>query len=95
MLEEDRIPIRKQVTGAAEMLGLDPLYIANEGKLIAFVAPRAVQKVLKTMHRHPYGRDAAMIGEVIENPRGVWMRTSIGGTHPLLLLEAEGLPRIC
>jgi hydrogenase expression/formation protein HypE len=95
MLEQNRLPIRKQVIGASEMLGIDPLYIANEGKLIAFVAPQAANRILKRMHQHPYGRDAAIIGEVVRKPHGVWIRTSIGGTHPLLLLEAEGLPRIC
>ena len=95
MLEENCIPVRKQVIGASEMLGIDPLYIANEGKLGAFVAPRAAKSIINRMHRHPYGRNAAVIGEVVKTPHGVWIRTSIGGTHPLLLLEAEGLPRIC
>jgi len=95
MLEEKQIPIRKQVKGASDILGIDPLYIANEGKLLAFVAPGAATRILKCIRQHPFGRSAAIIGEVVQKPQGVWMRTLIGGTHPLLLLEAEGLPRIC
>ncbi|MBN2619977.1 hydrogenase expression/formation protein HypE, partial [candidate division WOR-3 bacterium] len=95
LINEKSLPIRKEVQGASEMLGLDPLYIANEGKLIAFVAEHAAPRVLQAMRKHPLGRKAAMIGEVVKKPRGVWMRTMISGTRPLLLLEAEGLPRIC
>lgn len=95
LINEQSLPISREVRGASEMLGLDPLYIANEGKLIAFVAAKAASRVLSAMRKHPLGRSAAMIGEVVKEPRGIWMRTLIGGTHPLLLLEAEGLPRIC
>lgn len=95
MLEEQHIPVRKQVRGASEMLGIDPLYIANEGKLIAFVAAQSAHTILKCMHRHPFGRNASIIGTVVKKPHGVWIRTTIGGTHSLLMLESEGLPRIC
>jgi hydrogenase expression/formation protein HypE len=95
LIDEKSLPIRKEVQGASDMLGLDPLYVANEGKLIAFVAEPAASRVLQAMRKHPLGRKAAIIGEVVKEPRSVWMRTMIGGTRPLLLLEAEGLPRIC
>ena len=95
MIDESVLPIRKQVRGASEILGLDPLYIANEGKLIAIVDRRNASRILKKTKSHPLGRNAALIGEVVREPKGVWLRTTIGGTHPLLQLEAEGLPRIC
>jgi len=95
VIEEKSIPVKRQVRGASEMLGLDPLYMANEGKLVAFVARKDATRVLKAMRSHPLGRHAAIIGEVVNEPAGVWMRTAIGGTHPLLRMEAEGLPRIC
>lgn len=95
MIDERALPIKKQVRGASEILGLDPLYIANEGKLIAMVDRKDAPRILKTTKSHPLGRNAAIIGEVFREPKGVWLRTEIGGTHPLLQLEAEGLPRIC
>ncbi len=95
LIDEKSIPVKRQVRGAAEMLGLDPLYVANEGKLVAFVARKDAPRVLRLMRSHPLGRHAAIIGDVVNEPAGVWMRTSIGGTHPLLRMEAEGLPRIC
>ncbi|UCD19720.1 MAG: hydrogenase expression/formation protein HypE [candidate division WOR-3 bacterium] len=95
MISETALPIKKQVRGASEILGLDPLYIANEGKIVAFVDKKKADEVLRIMRAHPLGRHAAMIGEVVRKPVGVWMRTRIGGTHPLMRMEAEGLPRIC
>lgn len=95
MLDERALPVKKEIRAACEILGIDPLYVANEGKCIAIVSKRTAGRVLKTMHSHALGRNAAVIGEVVEKPGGVWIRTAIGGTHPLLLLEAEGLPRIC
>jgi len=95
VVDENALPIRKQVRGASEILGLDPLYIANEGKLIAFVDKKNATRVLKSMRTHPLGKHAAIIGEVVPKPIGVWIKTRIGGTHPLLQMEAEGLPRIC
>jgi len=95
MLREGEIPIKREVIGATDILGIDPLYVANEGKFIAFVAHNVAEKVLKKIKSHPLGKDAAIIGEVVKEPRGVWLKTKIGGVHPLLLLEAEGLPRIC
>jgi len=95
VIEEAALPIKKQVRGASEILGLEPLYIANEGKLIAIVDGRKSEQILGIMRRHPLGKHAAIIGEVVNEPPGVWLRTSIGGTHPLIQMEAEGLPRIC
>ncbi|MDH4211090.1 MAG: hydrogenase expression/formation protein HypE [candidate division WOR-3 bacterium] len=95
VIQETALPIRKQVRGASEILGLDPLYIANEGKLVAFVDRRRSERILNIMRVHPLGKHAAIIGEVVNEPQGVWLRTAIGGTHPLIQMEAEGLPRIC
>ncbi len=95
MLDERTIPIRKEVRAASEILGIDPLYVANEGKCIAIVSKNKADSVLRTMRSHILGRHAAVIGEVVKRPDGVWLKTAIGGTHPLLMLEAEGLPRIC
>ena len=95
IIEETALPIKKQVRGASEILGLEPLYIANEGKLVAIVDSRSAGQILDIMRRHPLGKHAAIIGEVVRAPRGVWLRTPIGGTHPLIQMEAEGLPRIC
>jgi hydrogenase expression/formation protein HypE len=96
LLEEARIPISEEVKGACEILGLDPLYVANEGKLLAIVAPEEAEKVVRTMNSHPLGRDAAIIGEVtVEHPGLVMMRTRVGGTRIVDMLSGEQLPRIC
>jgi hydrogenase expression/formation protein HypE len=95
VIEEGSLPIKKQVRGASEILGLDPLYIANEGKFIAVIARKNATKILRVAKSHPLGKNAALIGDVVREPKGVWLKTKIGGVHPLLQLEAEGLPRIC
>jgi hydrogenase expression/formation protein HypE len=93
---EDRIPVREEVKGACEILGLDPLYVANEGKLIAIVAPEAAESILRQMRETPNGRDACIIGEVKIEPRGiVAMVTGFGGTRIVDMLAGEQLPRIC
>ncbi|MBW1740013.1 MAG: hydrogenase expression/formation protein HypE [Deltaproteobacteria bacterium] len=95
-LLEDQIPVSEGVQGACELLGLDPLYVANEGKLIAFVASEDADKVLSCMQAHPYGRGAGIIGRVVSENRGrVFMKTRIGGTRILDMLVGEQLPRIC
>jgi hydrogenase expression/formation protein HypE len=95
-LVEDQIPLREGVEGACELLGLDPLYLANEGKLVAFVAPEDADKVLNCMKAHPYGSEAAIIGRAVSENRGrVFMKTAIGGTRILDMLAGEQLPRIC
>ena len=95
MINEKKLPIKREVSGACEILGLDPLYIANEGKFVAVVNKNSATKILKKIKSQALGKNASVIGEVIEEPQGVWLKTKIGGTHPLLQLEAEGLPRIC
>jgi len=96
LLAEDVIPVREVVQGACELLGLDPLYVANEGKLIAVVAPSAAESVLERMHGHPLGENAAIIGEVVtEHPGMVRMKTAVGGTRILDVMFGEQLPRIC
>jgi hydrogenase expression/formation protein HypE len=96
LLRERAIPVRESVKGACEVLGLDPLYVANEGKLLAVVAADMAEAVLAQMRAHPLGRDAAMIGEVVaEHPGMVLMTTEIGGTRVLDVMFGEQLPRIC
>jgi hydrogenase expression/formation protein HypE len=96
LLNETAIPVRESVRGACELLGLDPLYVANEGKLIAVVAPAAADAILQQMHEHPLGKDASIIGEVVtEHAAMVRMKTSVGGTRVLDLMFGEQLPRIC
>jgi len=95
-LEENAIPIREEVQGACEMLGLDPLYVANEGKLLAIVEPTAAERILDAMHRHPLGRNARMIGTVTDSHRRmVTLRTRLGTSRIVDLLSGDQLPRIC
>ena len=96
LLNEAHIPISEEVKGACEILGLDPLYVANEGKLLAVVAPADADRVLSAMHSHPLGKEAAIIGEVTSNHPGfVMMKTRVGGTRVVDMLSGEQLPRIC
>ncbi len=93
---EERIPLKKEVGGICELLGFDPLYLANEGKLLAFVAPDDAERMLEIIRRNEYGSDAAIIGEVVaDHPRRVYMETRIGGTRIVDMLVGEQLPRIC
>jgi hydrogenase expression/formation protein HypE len=95
-LEETSIPVREEVRGACEMLGLDPLYVANEGKLVAIVAASAAQDAMRALQGHPFGKDAAIIGRVTtEHPRMVVMRTPLGTTRIVDMLAGDQLPRIC
>lgn len=95
-LDEEAIPVRREVQGACEMLGIDPLYVANEGKLVAVVHPDDAGAVLERMRRHHYGRDAAIIGEVrAEHPGRVVMKTSLGASRIVDMLVGDPLPRIC
>ncbi len=95
-LEESALPIREEVRGACELLGLDPLNVANEGKLIAVVDPASADTILAAMRRDPQGENAAIVGEVIDDPlRLVRMATSIGGERVIDWLHGEQLPRIC
>ena len=95
-LEESAIPIREEIRGACEMLGLDPLYVANEGKLIAIVAPEAADSVLRTMRADPLGQNAQIIGTVVESSAPVvTIRTGLGTTRCVDMLAGDQLPRIC
>ncbi|MCX6002992.1 MAG: hydrogenase expression/formation protein HypE [Chloroflexi bacterium] len=95
-IEEAKIPVRDEVFGACEMLGFDPLYVANEGKLVAIVAEEDAEKILKAMRRHPYGKNAVIIGEVIsEHPGRVVMKTLLGSSRIVDMLTGDLLPRIC
>lgn len=96
VLREATLPIRPEVRGACEMLGLDPLYVANEGKLIAVVPPGEADRLVEVMRDHPLGRNAAIIGEVVaEHPGLVTLRSLIGGERVVTMLAGEQLPRIC
>lgn len=96
LLNESKIPVRESVQGASEILGLDPLYIANEGKLVAIVEKDAAESILEVMRRNPLGKEAEIIGEVLDHPEGmVLLRTKIGGTRVVDMLAGEPLPRIC
>lgn len=93
---EEAIPIRPEVRGACELLGIDPLYLANEGKLIACVGAEDAERLLTVMRKHPYGQDACIIGEVVsDHPGRVFMKTTIGGNRVVDMLMGEPLPRIC
>jgi hydrogenase expression/formation protein HypE len=95
-IAEQAIPVRDAVRAACELLGLDPLYVANEGKLVAFVAPEAADAVLGAMQAHEYGQEAAVIGRVTEEHAGrVVLRTSLGARRIVDMLVGEQLPRIC
>jgi hydrogenase expression/formation protein HypE len=95
-LTEGAVPMRPEVHAACEMLGLDPLYVANEGKLVAVVPPDDADRVLEVMRRHPLGQSAAIIGEVVaDHPGLVLLRSLVGGERVVTLLAGEQLPRIC
>ncbi|MCK4816955.1 hydrogenase expression/formation protein HypE [bacterium] len=96
IIYEENIPLKDEVAGICELLGFDPLYIANEGKLIAFVGPDHADNVLAVVRGNEYGKDANIIGEVVsDNPGRVFMKTLIGGTRIVDMLSGEQLPRIC
>ena len=95
-IAEELIPVREKVKGACEILGLDPLYVANEGKLVAIVSADLAEPLVARMRQHRYGADACIIGEVKAEPGGiVSMRTGFGGTRIVDMLVGEQLPRIC
>ncbi len=95
-IDEDALPVRPGVAGACEILGLDPLYVANEGKLVAFVPPEQADAALAAARAHPLGQDAALIGTVTEDPdHFVEMRTAFGGRRMVDWIAGEQLPRIC
>jgi len=95
-LQETKIPVKPQVHAACEMLGFDPVYVANEGKLVAFVKESDAEKILDVMKKTKYGEDSTVIGKVTGSGRPqVRLRTAIGGTRLVDMLPGEMLPRIC
>ena len=95
-IEEARIPVRAEVRAACEILGLDPLYLANEGKCLTLVAPEIADQALALMQASPEGSEAAIIGTAISgNPGRVVLKTTIGGTRVVTPLHGAPLPRIC
>ena len=95
-IDESSIPVREDVQGACEILGFDPLYVANEGRFVAFVANKDSEKALEIMRSHPLGTDAAIIGKVTEDNHSlVTMQSKIGAKRIIDMLSGEQLPRIC
>jgi hydrogenase expression/formation protein HypE len=96
VLEETALPLRPAVVGACEILGIDPLYVANEGKLVAIVAPEAAESALASLRGHAFGADAALVGEIGTDPAGlVVLETALGGSRIVDMLVGDPLPRIC
>lgn len=96
MLDEGSIPVNPAVKAACDILGFDPLYLANEGKTVVFVEKTFTEEVLKIMHAHPYGKEARVIGRVSAQPAGkVGLKTCVGGIRLLDMLTGDQLPRIC
>jgi len=96
MLDEAAIPVKPAVEAACELLGLDPLYVANEGKLIVICAPTDAERALAALRAHPLGKESCIVGEVIDDAhRFVQMRTALGGRRMVDWLAGEQLPRIC
>jgi hydrogenase expression/formation protein HypE len=94
IIEENAIPIKDATQAVCGLLGLDPLYMANEGKLVSF-ASGDTSNLIAEMKKHEHGKDSSIIGEVTTEVKGVYLRTSFGGLRPLLMLESDPLPRIC
>ncbi len=94
IIEDNDIPIKDATQAVCGLLGLDALYMANEGKLVSFVSGET-SNLIAEMKKHEHGKDSSIIGEVTTKVKGVYLRTSIGGLRPLLMLESDPLPRIC
>ncbi|MGQ9708375.1 MAG: hydrogenase expression/formation protein HypE [bacterium] len=95
VIKEELLPVARAVKGVADLLGLDPVYMANEGKVVVVCARERAEAVVRVMHRFLEGRGARLIGEVVKEPAGVWLKTRLGSLRRLLMLEGEQLPRIC
>jgi len=96
LLDEESLPVRPEVEGVCELLGFEPLYLANEGKLIAFVPAEKTETLLKVMHTHPYGKEARRIGAVTDKAPGqVAMKTALGGIRIVDMPTGSLVPRIC
>ncbi|MCF7794121.1 MAG: hydrogenase expression/formation protein HypE [Candidatus Cloacimonetes bacterium] len=94
IIDEEALPISENVEAVCGLLGLDALYMANEGKLVSFISQKD-ENIIDKMKTHKSGKNSAIIGEVTNEFQGVYLRTSIGGLRPLLMLESDPLPRIC
>jgi hydrogenase expression/formation protein HypE len=95
-LDESQIPLKPEVRAACELLGLDPLYVANEGKLMAVVPPEHAEALLAAMRAHPLGRDARVCGTVTDaHKKSIHLRSLVGGVRAVPMLQGEQLPRIC
>lgn len=92
---EDRLPVREDVRFISDMLGYDPLYLANEGKAIIVASPESVNNIISVLKKHPLGKNAALIGNISSDLKKVQLRTTIGGSRLLDMLEEDMLPRIC
>ncbi|NQU31939.1 MAG: hydrogenase expression/formation protein HypE [Bacteroidetes bacterium] len=96
LLNEDQLTIHESVRGLCELLGFDPIYVANEGKVVMIVSNEDADKVLSTIKESPFGKEASIIGEVSENHKGMaWLNTSVGGKRVIEMLSGQQLPRIC
>ncbi len=95
ILNQSAIPVQKMVRAACELLGIDPLYVANEGKVLAFVPQSQSLKALSALKSCKYGIHSTIIGETVTAPLGVWLKTTSGGMRPLTMLTGDQLPRIC
>ncbi len=89
------MPVREDVRFISDMLGYDPLYLANEGKAVVITSKDSAETVIETLNKHPFGKDAAVIGNVTSKFKGARLRTRIGGERVLDMLEEDMLPRIC
>jgi hydrogenase expression/formation protein HypE len=95
VIEESKLPIRPEVHGICELLGMEPVYLANEGKVLVIAAARDETELVRVMRRNELGRSGTTIGEVVAERKGVWLKTRFGSLRPLLMLEGQQLPRIC
>ncbi|OWL93645.1 hydrogenase expression/formation protein HypE, partial [Mycolicibacterium peregrinum] len=96
IIDEARLPVQPQVLGACDMLGIDPLYVANEGKFLAVVSADEADAAVSSLQAHPQGADAAVVGEIVPEPPGiVALRTAFGGSRIVDMLVGDPLPRIC
>ncbi len=95
-IDEEKLVIHESVRGLCELLGFDPLYVANEGKIVMVVGKKDAQKVLATIKGSPFGKEASIIGEICENHKGMaWLNTVVGGKRVIEMLSGQQLPRIC
>ena len=94
-IHEDKVPVREDVKFISDMLGFDPLYLANEGKAIVITSKESAHAVMEKLNNHPLGKNAATIGEISSVFQGLRLRTIISGERPLDMMEEDQLPRIC